>query len=152
MVRMKIGEDVIAHNIRIKVRFDFKGAIKTSRFFFVGKPSEKIAVENRAQKADYWRNIPVQGISIEDVNIDLPLYSIYDETQDDVVAFAPMEVTLSADSIEDIVGFIMRDEFRKIVILAPDQLCVSRFDAERLFFRMNETMRMVAGELTRKAR
>lgn len=152
MVRMKINENVIVNSIRVKVRFDFKGAIKTGRFFFGGKPSEKIALENRAQKADYWRNIPVQGICIEDVNIDLPLYAIYDEAQDDVVAFAPMEVTLSADSIEDIVGFIMREEFRKIAILAPDHLRVSRCDAERLFFRMNETMRAVAGELTRKAR
>lgn len=152
MVRMKIGEDILVSDIRVKVRFDFKGTTKTNRFFFGGKPSEQIASENRLQKADYWRNIPIQGISIEEVNIDLPLYSVYDDVQDDVVAFAPMEVTLSADSIEDIVAFIMRDEFRKIAMLAPEQLCVSRFDAERLFFRMNETMRMVAGQFTRRAR
>lgn len=152
MVRMKIGEDAVANNVRVRIRFDFKGTIKTSRFFFGGKPSEKIAVENRLQKADYWRNIPIQGISIEDVNIDLPLYSVYDETQDDVVVYAPMEVILRADFFEDIVGFIMREEFRKIEILAPEQLCVSKFDAERLFFRMNESMRMVAGEYYKKAK
>jgi hypothetical protein len=145
-------EDNLASNLRVRVRFDFKGTMKSGRFFFGGKPSEKIAVENRLQKADYWRNIPVQGICIDDVNIDLPLYSVYDETQDNVVAYAPMEITLSADSIEDIVGFIMREEFRKIAILAPEHLCVSKFDAERLFFRMNETMRTVAGELKRKAK
>lgn len=151
-MQVKICENALAGTLRVKVRFDFPGMTKTGRFFFGGKPSEELAEENRQQKANYWRNIPVQGICIEEVNAELPLYSFFDEKTGETTAYAPLEVTLHADCIEDIVGFIMRDEFRKIEILEPDHINVSRLDAERLFFRMNEAMRMAAGELVKKAR
>ncbi|HBS58039.1 MAG TPA: hypothetical protein DEA44_02090 [Firmicutes bacterium] len=152
MVQVKISENTLAGNLRVKVRFDFPGLTKTGRFFFGGKPSEELAEENRQQKANYWRNIPVQGMCIEEVNAELPIYFFHDEKTGEAMAYAPLEVTLHADCIEDIVGFIMRDEFRKIEILAPDHINVSRLDAERLFFRMNEAMRMAAGERVKKAR
>jgi len=135
----------------VRVRFDYKGVIKTSRFFFGNKPTEKIAVETRQQQTAVLRNVPVQGIVIEEINTDIPLYTVYDEERDETVAYAPMEVTLTSDTIEDIVQFIMREEFRKIEILEPEQICVSRFDAERFLFRANETMRQAANEIGKKA-
>jgi hypothetical protein len=75
---------------------------------------------------------------------------VYDEARDETIAFAPMEVTLSADTIEDIVFFIMREEFRKIEIIEPEHIYVSRFDAERFLFKANETMRQAATELGKK--
>jgi hypothetical protein len=151
VVRVKIGEEVLRSNIRVRVRFDYKGIVKTNRFFFGGKPTEKIAIDCRQQQESLLRNVPLQGIYIDEINSDMPLYMVYDQDRDETVAYAPMEVTLSADTIADIIHFVMREEFRKIEILEPEHICVSRYDAERFLFQANETMRSVATEISKKA-
>lgn len=138
MVKVKLGDDVIQSKIRFKVRFDFKGGYKPGRFLFGGKPIEQVAEESRAEQISLLRNIPVQGVSFIDYDISLEPYSVYDDDIGEKVAYAPAEITMHADSIEDIVRFIMRAEFRKLEILEPSQILISSNDLERILFKMNE--------------
>jgi len=139
-MRVKIGDEIISNRIKLRIRLDYKGETKPPRFFFGGKPTDKIAQELREQKAALIQNIPVQGINIEDINCNLEIYHVSDEFEGEEVAFAPMVIALSADSIEDVIRFIMREEFRKIEIIEPDNIVFSRQDLERLLAKVHEEM------------
>ena len=151
MVRIKIGAEVMRNNIRARVRFDYKGWKKVSRFFFGNKSSDKIATEIRQQQAIQLRNVPLHNISIEEINTDIPLYTIYQEQTDEVLAYAPMELIISASNIEDIMCFILREELRRVEILEPDQICITRGDMERCFVRINERVRDLSEDIYNKA-
>ena len=55
--------------LKFRVRFDYKGKPRPARFFFGGKRTENVAQELRDQQVALWKNVPLQGINIE--NIDL---------------------------------------------------------------------------------
>lgn len=141
MVKVKLGDEVIQSKIRFKVRFDFKGEYKPGRFLFGGKSIEQVAEESRAEQISLLRNIPVQGVSFIDYDISSEPYVIYDESLGEKVAYAPAEITMHADSVEDIIRFVMREEFRKMEILEPSQMLVTNNDLERMLFRMNEELK-----------
>lgn len=123
--------------LRFKVRFDYKGKPRPARFFFGGKRTEIVAQEFREQQVALWRNVPLQGINVE--NMDLgEIYSVYDEELEEEVAFAPLELVVWADSLEDLLRFVIREEFRRIEILEPSNLILSSKEIERLLFKMNE--------------
>jgi hypothetical protein len=48
---------------------------------------------------------------------------------------------MHADSVEDMVRFVMREEFRKLEILEPSQMILTNNDLERILFRMNEELK-----------
>jgi len=123
--------------IKFKVRFDYKGKPRPARFFFGGKRTEIVAQEFREQQVALWRNVPLQGIKVE--NMDLgEIYSVYDEELEDEVAFAPLELIVLADSLEDLLRFVLREEFRRIEIMEPHNLILTNKEIERLLFKMNE--------------
>jgi hypothetical protein len=123
--------------LKFKVRFDYKGKPRPARFFFGGKKTEIVAQDFREQQVALWRNVPLQGIEVE--NMDLgEIYSVYDEEIDEEIAFAPLELTVSADSLEDLLRFIVRDEFRRIEIMEPASILLTNREVERLLFKMNE--------------
>lgn len=123
--------------IKFKVRFDYKGKPRPARFFFGGKRTEIVAQEFREQQVALWRNVPLQGIKVE--NMDLgEIYSVYDEELEDEVAFAPLELIVWADSLEDLLRFVLREEFRRIEIMEPPNLILTNKEIERLLFKMNE--------------
>lgn len=138
MVKVKLGDDIVHSKIRFKVRFDFKGEYKPGRFLFGGKPIEQVAQEVRDEQLALLKNIPVQGISFIDCDVSQDPYVVHDETLDEKVAYAPCEITMHADSIEDMIRFVMREEFRKLEILEPPQILITSKDLERILFRMNE--------------
>ena len=110
MVKVKLGDDILQSKIRFKVRFDFKGEYKPGRFLFGGKSVEQVAEESRrtnifAEKHSCSRNFFI------DYDISSEPYVIYDESLGEKVAYAPAEITLHADSVEDIIRFVMREEF-----------------------------------------
>ncbi|HHY71027.1 MAG TPA: hypothetical protein GX519_05100 [Thermoanaerobacterales bacterium] len=150
MVKVKLGDDILQSKIRFKVRFDFKGEYKPGRFLFGGKSIEQVAQESREEQIALLKNIPVQGVSFIDYDISLEPYVVYDESVGEKVAYAPAEITLNADSVEDIVRFVMREEFRKLEILEPSQMLVTNNDLERILFRMNEELRSQLLLLSRK--
>ena len=132
-----LKEQRVYSRLKFRVRFDYKGKPRPARFFFGGKRTENVAQELRDQQVALWKNVPLQGINIE--NMDLgEVYSVYDEEMDEEIAFAPLELIVSADSLEDLLRFVFREEFRRIEILEPGNLILSGKEIERLLFKMNE--------------
>ncbi|MCR4430660.1 MAG: hypothetical protein NUV45_06555 [Tepidanaerobacteraceae bacterium] len=138
MVKVKLGDEVVQSKIKFKVRFDFRGEYKPGRFLFGGKSMEQSAQDTRDEQITLLKNIPLQGIYFEDYDISAEPYIIFDENLNERVAFAPAFLTVNADSIEDMVKFIMREEFRKLEIIEPPQMLITNKDLERILFKMNE--------------
>ena len=87
------------------------------------------------------RNVPLQGIEIEEITMSGDVYTVYDEVRAQSVAYAPVAVEFNADSIEDAIQFIMREEFRKVEIIEPDHLNLTKMDLERLLFKVGEELK-----------
>ncbi|MBS4030745.1 MAG: hypothetical protein KGZ63_04905 [Clostridiales bacterium] len=126
--------------IRAKVRFDYRGKARPSRFFFGGKSTEEAAGELRQQQAALWRNVPLQGVQIDHIELG-EIYFVYDEEVDDEVAFAPMELDVVADSLDKLVRFAVREEFRRILIVEPERITMSKQQMEHLFFQVNDMVK-----------
>lgn len=137
-------------DIRARVRIDFKGVAKGGRFFIGGKSSEKVAEEIREQQVTLFRNVPVQGIAIESIDMGFDVYLTYDDISGTEVAYAPVVLEISADTLEDMITFIARDDFRKIEVVSPTSLALHRMDIERMMFRMAEELKNIRYSLERK--
>jgi hypothetical protein len=127
--------------MRVRARFDYRGEGKQGRVFTKGKEGEQVAEEIREQKAIVLRNLPIQGVHIEEINMDSEIYTVRDELSNREVAYAPIEVVLDTDSIEDLIPFLLRDEFRKIEVIAPSEIVLDKHDVERIIYRISEEMR-----------
>mgnify|MGYP005869874501 CR=1 FL=1 len=129
-------------------------AIKTPRDrptgFYGGKSSEKAAEEAREQQVAVFRNVPIQGIRIEDIDLNAEVYNVRDDSSNTEVAYAPVILHLTADSLEDLLRFVVREDFRKVEILDPPNLLLTRYDVERLLFRVHEELRNYKTWLERK--
>ncbi|HHW92348.1 MAG TPA: hypothetical protein GX735_06625 [Firmicutes bacterium] len=137
-----MGEEKLRNKIRLKFRFDYRGTVKPGRFlFWSGKNTERIAEETREQQIALLRNVPLQGVTIEDVDLSHDIYRVYDEELGTEVAFAPAEVVVNIDSLEEAVRFIMREEFRKVEVMEPEEFDLSRYQLERLLFKLNTELR-----------
>lgn len=123
--------------IRARVRFDYRGRPKPARFFFGGKRNEEVAAEIRQQQAALWRNVPLQGVIVENIELG-EIYTVYDEESDNEIAFAPMELDVVTESLDDLVCFAVREEFRNLRISEPEMLAISRKEMERIFFQVHE--------------
>lgn len=131
------GQTDGSRQFKIKVRFDYKGLPRPPRFFFGGKGSREVAEETRKQQTAMWRNVPIQGVRIEDAEF-FDLYSVYDDFEDEMIFYAPLELKFAADSLEDCARFICRDEFRRIEILEPVQVFLDSRELERIFYKLSE--------------
>ena len=127
--------------VRVRIRLDYKGLQKPGKFFFGGKDTEEVAEETREQQVNMLRNVPLQGITIEEVDMSGDVYTVFDELVNAQVAYAPVILTVRADSLEDVVRFIARDEFRKVEVLEPESIDMNRTDIERILFRVSEEYR-----------
>jgi len=137
--------------LRVKLRMDYKGAAKSSYFFFGNRSPEKLAVEAREQQTTMLKNIPIQGINIDEIDTGAEVYTITDPMHNnDEVAYAPAEIVITADTLEDLVRFIMREEFRKIEILDPPEIVLNKHDMERMFFKVNEELKCMIPTIIRK--
>ncbi|MDW7674521.1 MAG: hypothetical protein SCK28_08315 [Bacillota bacterium] len=150
MVKIKVGDEIVQSNITVKIRLDYKGINKPSRFLFGTKNTEKVAEEIREQKVALLRNVPLQGINIVDIDLSADIYTVMDEKLGDEVAYAPVSLTLHADTLEDVVRFILKEEFRKIEIVEPDNMLLTKSDMERLLFKMNQEIAIYRENLERK--
>lgn len=136
--------------VRAKVRLDFKGVSRRSRFLLGSTPTDKAAEEVREQHVALLRNVPVQGIRIEDIDMGGQIYTVFDESINAEVAYAPIELTLIADTLESVLRFVSREEFRRIEILDPATLTLSKVDIERMMFRIHEEIEQVRDWVERK--
>ncbi|MFA5383623.1 MAG: hypothetical protein WC364_02990 [Eubacteriales bacterium] len=133
--------DITDRDIKAKVRLDIKGVARPGRFLFGGKTMDKAAEEAREQQVTLLRNVPIQGIHIDDIDLGIEIYTIYEENNGFEVAYAPVVLQLTADSLEDLIRFTMRDDFRKVEISSPTALSLHRYDLERLIFTVAEEVR-----------
>lgn len=136
--------------LRVKIRLDFKGQAKPGRFLFGGKQVDKAAEEARDHQVALLRNVPVQGVYIEDIDMSIEVYTVWDDVANAEVAYAPIVLTVIAENIEDLLRFIAREEFRKIDIQEPGKIVLSRNELERLLFKINSEIKNYVGQLERK--
>ena len=101
---------------------------------------EQLAEDVRQHKVSLLRNVPTQGIRIDDIDMSAEVYSVYDEITGRMIAYAPVIITFTADSIEDAIKFCMKEEFRTVEVLEPAELTLSKFDVERLVFKVSEEL------------
>ncbi len=137
-MKFRLGEDVNKNHIKLRVRLDYKGETKPGRFFFGGKSTEKVAEDTREQRIALLRNIPMQGIVVEDIDTTMEIYTAPDETTGEDIAYAPAVLTVCADTLEDVLRLVMREEFRRVEVMEPDQLTLSRYEIERLLFKVSD--------------
>lgn len=137
-LKLKIGNDTM-ERIRCRVRFDFPGFRKPGRFIFGGRDTFEVAEEKRQNQVENWQNVPLQGVEIEHIE-QKETYSVFDEELGEEVAYAPVELIVNADSPEEIVPFIMREEYRKIELYHPESIDFNKPGIERFFSRINEEL------------
>jgi hypothetical protein len=138
---MSVGAGRDGKKLRVRARFDYRGESKQGRVFWRGKEGEQVAEEIREQRAILLRNMPVQGVRIEEINTDSEIYTIRDEITNKEVAYAPIEFVLDTDSIEDLIPFLLREEFRKVEVVAPSEIVLDKHEIERIIYRINEEMK-----------
>lgn len=136
------GDGIVDRNgILVKIRLDFKGTGKSGLFLFGGKNVDKAAEETREQQLAVFRNVPMQGIQIIDLDVSTEVYTVFDDITNSEVAYAPLILTIKADSLENVIRFIAREDFRKIEVLDPASISMSHSDIERLLFKIHEEMK-----------
>lgn len=128
-------------SVKAKIRLDFKAEDGGRKFFWKRRDLQETAKTLRSRQVSLLRNLPFQGLNVEEVNEDQEVYIIPDVESRREIAFAPLELTVDADSIEDLMEFTLREEFRKIKILEPKEISLSNGEVERLLFRVNEEYR-----------
>ncbi|MDD4766198.1 MAG: hypothetical protein PHF87_01260 [Desulfotomaculaceae bacterium] len=136
--------------ILFRVRLDFTGAGKPGRFLFGGKPTDKAAEEAREQQIAIFRNVPLQGMQIIDIDVTADVYTVYDDLNNSDIAYAPLILTIKADALENIIRFIARDDFRKIEILDPAHITLNHAEIERFLFRIHEEMKESRARMEKK--
>lgn len=144
-------EDIVPDKeIKARIRLDIKGTSKPGCFLFGGKPMDKAAEEAREQQVTLLRNVPVQGIHIDNIDMGVDIYTVFEDLNNQEVAYAPLILEATADTIEDLVRFIFREDFRKIEVLSPSTLTLHRYNIERLLFRIAEEFKSCRTQLERK--
>ena len=78
--------------IRMKVRFDYQGKTRLGKLFG-GKNGDQVAEELRQHKVSLVRNVPIQGIYIEDIDMSQEVYTVLDEVTGKMAAYAPVTIT-----------------------------------------------------------
>ncbi len=136
--------------ILFKIRLDFSGTGKPGRFLFGGKPTDKAAEEAREQQITIFRNVPLQGMQIIDIDVSGDVYTVYDDINNSDTAYAPLILTVKADALENIIRFLARDDFRKIEILDPAYISLNHAEIERLLFKVHQEMKESRSRLERK--
>ena len=135
--------------ILVKIRLDFKGKGRKN-FLFKGRSTEKAAEDTREHQLALFRNIPVQGAEILDIDAGNEVYTVFDDLNNSEVAYAPLILTIRADSLESLLKFTARDEFRKIEVLDPSEMILGHNDLERVLYQVYEEIKEVRSSLERR--
>lgn len=126
-----------AVQLKLKIRFDYKGKQKQAKFFWGGKNPDDASHEAREQYVSMWRNIPMQGIDVEKIDLG-EIYQVYDEEIEENISYAPLEIIVRADSLEELLPFVVKEEFRRVDVIEPESLTLSGKGIEKLVFKINK--------------
>jgi hypothetical protein len=138
-IRRRTGVDVNLPEIKLKMRFDYQGKTKSGKLFR-SKNIGQVAEETRQHQVSMMRNVPIQGIRIEDIDMSQEVYTIIDDINGKMIAYAPVLITFWADSIENIIKFVIKEEFRTIEIIEPEELSLSKGDLEKILFKVSQDL------------
>ncbi|MEN6351798.1 MAG: hypothetical protein ABFD08_20730 [Syntrophomonas sp.] len=136
--------------LKMKVRFDYIGKNKTGKLLWGTKNGDQMAEELRQNKASLIRNVPIQGILVEEIDMSQEVYSVYDEITGKTVSYAPVIITFSASSLEDVVKFTMKEEFRTIELLEPGELVLGKGEIEKLLLKVFQELMIYKDYLKKK--
>ena len=152
MMKIRIGNELLTEHVRVRIRLDYRGESRSGRFFFGGKSKEQIAETMREQQVTLLRNVPLQGIFIEDVDLSLDVYSVSqgDGRRNHEAAYAPIILTLRIENLDDLLPLLIKPEFRKIEFLSPENISLHRLDMERLLFRLSQSFQQEMKSLEQK--
>ncbi len=140
-MKIRIGNELLIENVRVRIRLDYCGESRGGRFFFGGKSKEEMAEKMREKQVGLLRNVPLQGVFIEDVDLSLDVYVVSEEEgrRTIEVAYAPVILTLRVENLDDLLPLLLKPEFRKVDILSPENISFHRLDLERLFYGINQS-------------
>ncbi|HBP65500.1 MAG TPA: hypothetical protein DD730_14880 [Desulfosporosinus sp.] len=140
-MKIRIGNELLTEHVRVRIRLDYGGESRNGRFFFGGKSKEQMAETMRAQQVALLRNVPLQGILIEDVDLSIDVYSVSngEGRHKHEVAYAPIILTLRIENLDELLPLLIKPEFRKIDFLSPENISLHRLDMERLLFRLSQS-------------
>ena len=140
-MKIRIGNELLTEHVRVRIKLDFRGESKNGRFFFGSKNKEEMAETMREQQVALFRNVPLQGVMMEDVDLSLDVYTVTegDGRRSREVAYAPIVMTLRIENLDDVLPLLIKPEFRKIEFLSPENLSLHRLDMERLLFRLSQS-------------
>lgn len=127
--------------VKAKIRLDFKAENKSTQFFWQKRNLRETAKNLRAREVSLLRNLPFQGIQIEELNTEQEVYLVPGSANLREAAYAPVEMVVAADSLEDLTQLTLKEEFRKIKVLEPEKLQLSPNEMERFLFKVNEEYR-----------
>ena len=127
--------------VKAKIRFDYKAEAEGRKFFWQKHDLMKVAKEIRERQEKLLRNLPYQGLTFEVLDPEHEVYLIPEDEKNMETAYAPLEILVEAESIEDLMPLTFKEEFRKIKVLEPNGLVLSNADVERFLFRVNEKYR-----------
>lgn len=136
------GELDLKTPVRARLRFDYRGEPKSRRFIFGSEDPAQAAEKVRERQVEILRNMPFQGLELESIEDGNEIYRLTSDVPNEgAVAYAPIELTVTADSIEDLAQLTMKKEFRCIKILEPEQIELTQYDVERMLYRLSEQNR-----------
>lgn len=136
--------------LRMKVRFDYIGKNKSGKLLWGAKNGEQIAEELRQHKASLIRNVPIQGIQIDEIDMSQEVYSVYDEITGKTVSYAPVVISFSASSLEDVVKFTMKEELRTIELIEPQEIVLANGEVEKLLLKVFQELMIYRDYLKKK--
>jgi len=140
-MKIRIGNELLTEHVRVRIRLDYSAESQSGRFFFGGKTKEQMGEKMREQQVALLRNVPLQGIFIEDVDLSLDVYAVteVDGRRTHEVAYAPIILTLRIENLDDLLPILIKPEFRKIDFISPENISLHRLDMERLLFRLSQS-------------
>jgi hypothetical protein len=127
--------------VKAKIRFDYKAEMEGRRFFWQRRDLRQVAKDIRAREASLLKNLPFQGLCVEALNLEYDAYLVPGFGNLKETAYAPVELVVQADSIEDLMQLTLKEEFRTIKVIEPEEMLLSNGEVERLLFRVNEEYR-----------
>ena len=92
--------------IKAKIRLDFKGKGKPGRLFG-SRSLEQGAEDAREHSVTLFRNVPLQGVQIDDIDVSGAVYTVVDELNNTETAYAPVVLQVSADSLEELLPCVL---------------------------------------------
>jgi len=139
-MKIRIGDEVLTEPIRVRIRLDYRGEAQSARFFFGSRSQVEMAEEVREQQVALLRNVPLQGIFIENIDLSTDIYLVTETERRKLqkIAYAPVILTLRLENVDDLIPLLLKPEFRKIEFLSPENVTTHRLDMERLLFRVSQ--------------